>query len=140
MTLTELDDLAAKVTPEQWQATDDPNDGCCWGAHVETVARDPDHPFLRAQKIADVEDRLHADYIASLSPPVVRALIAAARALKDSQDLFIHMAEYWNRSQNDRAMSDALYHMIEVAEEGKGGTDAALQQLREAGISLTEET
>ena len=37
--------------------------------------------------------------------------IAAALALAE------HISEYWNRRENDTAMADALYHMIETADE-----------------------
>jgi len=32
------------------------------------------------------------------------------------RDALTHIAEYWNRSENDTAMNDALFHMIETAE------------------------
>lgn len=41
-------------------------------------------------------------------------LIAAAPELLDA---LIHIEEYWNRDQNDTAMSDALWHIIDVAQE-----------------------
>ena len=28
-----------------------------------------------------------------------------------------HIAEYWNRDQNEQAMNDALWHIIETAEK-----------------------
>ncbi len=46
-------------------------------------------------------------------------------ALKLAQAAMAHIAEYWNRSENDRAMNDALYHMIETAEK-------ALDAIKEA--------
>lgn len=45
-----------------------------------------------------------------------QALTSQAARLKELEEALTHIVEYWNRSENDRAMSDALYHMIETAE------------------------
>lgn len=37
-----------------------------------------------------------------------------------------HIKEYWNRSENDRAMSDALYHIMDVAAASKVKLSAIL--------------
>ena len=37
----------------------------------------------------------------------------SAEKLRDALE---HISEYWNRRENDTAMSDALYHMIETAD------------------------
>jgi hypothetical protein len=47
------------------------------------------------------------------------ALRAKVDALREALE---HISEYWNRSENDTAMNDALYHMIDTA-------DAALRTL-----------
>ncbi len=47
-------------------------------------------------------------------------------ALKIAQEALEHIAEYWNRSENDRAMNDALYHMIETAEKALAAIKEAL--------------
>jgi len=36
-----------------------------------------------------------------------------------------HIAEYWNRDQNERAMADALWHIIRVAESAIEQAEAA---------------
>jgi hypothetical protein len=41
------------------------------------------------------------------------ALLAEVERL---EGLLVHIAEYWNRHENERAMVDALWHIIEVAE------------------------
>jgi hypothetical protein len=45
-----------------------------------------------------------------------------------------HIIEYWNRDQNEAAMADALFHIIETAEKaiptssGKGLTDGEIEK------------
>lgn len=34
--------------------------------------------------------------------------------LQQCRDGITHMEEYWNRDQNEKAMADALWHIIEV--------------------------
>ena len=41
-------------------------------------------------------------------------LIAAAPELLEALE---HIVEYWNRDRNDNAMHDALWHIIETAEQ-----------------------
>ena len=56
-----------------------------------------------------------------------RAELAKARVVVERlREALAHIEEYWNRGENDRAMQDALYHMIETARaalapEGKEG-------------------
>ena len=45
-----------------------------------------------------------------------QALTSQAARVRELEEALTHIVEYWNRSENDRAMSDALYHMIETAE------------------------
>lgn len=47
---------------EPWIATDEPNDSCCWSAHVETAERDGDSEDAKCGK-ADTTDRVTADRI-----------------------------------------------------------------------------
>lgn len=58
------------------------------------------------------------EYIAGLvaERDTLAAQLAAARAALE------HIAEYWNRSENDTAMNDALYHMIDTAEVALSAT------------------
>ena len=44
-----------------------------------------------------------------------RKLEAAARLLREWHSSLSEIEEYWNRSENDRAMSDALNKMIDIA-------------------------
>ena len=53
--------------------------------------------YIRLDRAAEIAARADAE-------------IAALRAQ------LAHIAEYWNRDQNERAMSDALWHIIETAE------------------------
>lgn len=41
-------------------------------------------------------------------------LLAENKRLREALE---HIIEYWNRNENDRAMNDALYHIIETAEQ-----------------------
>lgn len=41
---------------------------------------------------------------------------AAAKRVRELEEALEHIVEYWNRGENDGAMSDALYHMIDTAE------------------------
>ena len=44
-------------------------------------------------------------------------------ALKDVQRLdaaLEHIGDYWNRDQNEKAMADALWHIIETVEAARG--------------------
>jgi hypothetical protein len=45
-----------------------------------------------------------------------QALASQAARVRELEEALTHIVEYWNRSENDRAMSDALYHMIETAQ------------------------
>lgn len=45
-----------------------------------------------------------------------RALTATRKQLAEAQARLQSIAEYWNRDENEEAMSDALWHIIEVAE------------------------
>jgi len=55
---------------------------------------------------------------------VAKEIISALREIHGDQaaeiarlrEALTHIAEYWNRSENDTAMNDALFHMIETAE------------------------
>ena len=54
-------------------------------------------------------------------------LVSAAPELLETLE---HIVEYWNRDQNEKAMTDALWHIIDVAEEAiakatKNGPPAA---------------
>lgn len=56
----------------------------------------------------------------------LRAELAEARAVVEKQgDALTHIAEYWNRSENDKAMNDALYHMIDTAEAALASKEAS---------------
>ena len=45
-----------------------------------------------------------------------RKYCEAKREIARLREALTHIAEYWNRSENDTAMNDALFHMIETAE------------------------
>ena len=79
MTPAERDDLRrkAKVAEEEipgpWRSTHEPNDECCWSAHVETVATGKyghDH-----NSIADVGSSGIAAFIAACDPQTVIGLL-----------------------------------------------------------------
>lgn len=49
--------------------------------------------------------------------------VAAARLMMAASELLEaleHIVEYWNRDQNEDAMADALWHIIEVAYRAVG--------------------
>lgn len=41
----------------------------------------------------------------------------ALNVIRELQVKFEHIKEYWNQSENQDAMSDALYHFLDVADE-----------------------
>ncbi len=44
--------------------------------------------------------------------------------LKAKDEALEHIIEYWNQDRNDKAMHDALWHIIETAEQAlEGDTD-----------------
>lgn len=55
------------------------------------------------------------DQLASLRAALSRAEAAEGKVCFLKTE-FQHIAEYWNRDQNETAMADALWHIIEVAE------------------------
>jgi hypothetical protein len=61
-----------------------------------------------------------------------------AEALKEYEDDFIHIAEYWNGNENDRAVADALWEMRETAEKALkriAAYRAAVQEKPQVGTS-----
>lgn len=48
--------------------------------------------------------------------PLVAEVAELKRQLAEMQADLQHISEYWNRSENDRSMNDALYHILEVAD------------------------
>lgn len=50
----------------------------------------------------------------------IKALRAQVDKLTTERDTYrdalVSISEYWNRSENDKAMNDALYYMIDTAE------------------------
>lgn len=74
------------------------------------------YPFVSPDDTSDG----NSAYIAAANPATVLHLLSEiARLTAENKALgeaLQHIAEYWNRSENDRAMNDALYHMIETAE------------------------
>lgn len=75
----------------------------------------PGHCF--AAQVWDHEDKCVAVIESRLgeekSTEYARIFAAAPKML----DALVNISEYWNRDNNDKAMSDALYHIIETAEE-----------------------
>lgn len=60
-----------------------------------------DHPFVQAFARHRLYTRPNSD---------------ADALLREAKDDFAHLVEYWNRDRNDKAMHDACWHTIEVAE------------------------
>lgn len=58
-------------------------------------------------------------WFAEVSAAQEAARAALAEAEKGESELVAalqHISEYWNRDENDMAMNDALYHMIDTAD------------------------
>lgn len=68
--------------------------------------------------IEDLESSIqtNADLTVRLSEEIEKRNKLEAK-LEEAKDAFIAISEYWNRSENDRAMTDALYAMIEIADK-----------------------
>lgn len=70
-----------------WRATDNPNDACCWSAHVEEV--DDGDPGKRPAAVADVRDRETADEIArdhNARAVAIAALCSARTQIEDASN------------------------------------------------------
>ena len=48
---------------------------------------------------------------------LAKGMQMAESKMKCYEDALIHIEEYWNRGENNMAMNDALYHMIETAQQ-----------------------
>lgn len=44
-------------------------------------------------------------------------ILQQAAVIEQMRDRFRHISEYWNRDNNERAMEDACWRVIEIAEE-----------------------
>lgn len=55
----------------------------------------------------------HNGYTREIRMADAKLIVAAPIMLEALQ----HIVEYWNRDRNDKAMHDALWHIIEVADE-----------------------
>lgn len=55
----------------------------------------------------------HNGYTREIRMADAKLIVAAPEMLEALQ----HIAEYWNRDRNDSAMHDALWHIIEIAED-----------------------
>jgi hypothetical protein len=118
-------EAAGKAANLPWIATDDPNDGCCWEAHVETKAKD--RRGRAEDSIADAATRAVADHIAlavNLSAPlaaVARAAMAERAAIRKELEgrPFGGPIDPFNGVQaKARRALDAALDALEAAAEG----------------------
>jgi hypothetical protein len=58
---------------------------------------------------------------------LIEAIEVVLREIEQLRAALEHIVEYWNRAENDRAMNDALYHMLDTAEEALGEAAEAEQ-------------
>jgi len=91
---------------------------------VETLTEEKSDAFGYARDMEAAVELNDEEQEAELT--TLRQQLAEAKAVVEKlRDALLHIAEYWNRSENDKAMSDALYHMIDTAEAAlaaqKGG-------------------
>jgi hypothetical protein len=81
---------------------------------VKDLWNSEEHSEDSPGSIWDIEDQMFIATIEYLDEVEDNArLIAAA---PDLLDALKHIEEYWNRDQNETAMADALWHIIETAQ------------------------
>lgn len=117
-------EAAGKAAKLPWIATDDPSDGCCWDAHVETEAKD--RRGMAEDSIADAATRAVADLIAlavNLSAP----LAAVARAAMDWRK-----AAYYVKAERNSASKQGLWQAKSMEAATRSNLFSALDALEAA--------
>jgi len=66
----------------------------------------------------------------------------AALAARQMRDALVHISEYWNRDENETAMADALWHIIETADNAIAALpvpEVPLPKTLDGGYELCED-
>lgn len=93
--------------------------------------------YVISDLIADLEEvtaRAEAagnmsEYNATCRESLREELAATRKQLAEAQAKLAHLAEYWNRDENEIAMKDACWHTVEVAEASDtSALDAAIAE------------
>ena len=85
--------MAAQRETDANQFPDLPECGLLYPVHIRAKIRNGPLATVEAQKWLDAQAERERELVEALE----------------------HISEYWNRRENERAMNDALYHMIDTA-------------------------
>ena len=123
-------EAAGKAANLPWIATDDPSDGCCWEAHVETKAKD--RRDRAEDSIADAATRAVADHIAlavNLSSPLAAVARAAMEVVRLERDLAMP------RGLGERFPKEELFALEAARKQMRAALDALEAAAAQGGAS-----